>query len=122
MVEMHSALAVMGNHEFNAVAWATPDGEGGFLRSHTPKNRAQHHAFLKQAGEGSDAHTEAVAWFKTLLFSSNSAASEWSTPAGTRSRRGPLRAALTARRGLLHAVCMRSMIAAARPFTPRKCC
>jgi hypothetical protein len=66
MVETRSAAAVMGNHEFNAIAWATPDREGGFLRSHTAKNRAQHRAFLEQAGEGSDAHTEAVAWFKTL--------------------------------------------------------
>jgi hypothetical protein len=66
MVEAGSATAVMGNHEFNAVAWATPDSEGGFLRSHTTKNRAQHRAFLEQTGEGSDGHTEAVAWFKTL--------------------------------------------------------
>ena len=27
MVENGQALAVMGNHEFNAVAWATPDPE-----------------------------------------------------------------------------------------------
>ena len=32
MVEADSAAAVMGNHEFNAIAWATPDSEGGFLR------------------------------------------------------------------------------------------
>jgi hypothetical protein len=31
-VEADSAAAVMGNHEFNAIAWATPDSEGGFLR------------------------------------------------------------------------------------------
>jgi hypothetical protein len=66
MVEAGSATAVMGNHEFNVVAWATPDREGGFLRSHTTKNRAQHRAFLEQTGEGSATHTEAVAWFKTL--------------------------------------------------------
>src|SRR5690606_30581259 len=39
MVEQGHALAVMGNHEFNAVAWATPDPEqpGAFLRPHTDK-------------------------------------------------------------------------------------
>jgi len=37
MVESGHALAVMGNHEFNAVAWATPrDGQTGkFLRTHS---------------------------------------------------------------------------------------
>lgn len=31
MVEAGSALAVMGNHEFNAIAFFTADGEGGHL-------------------------------------------------------------------------------------------
>jgi hypothetical protein len=66
MVEADSAAAVMGNHEFNAIAWATPDSEGGFLRPHTSKNRAQHRVFLEQAGEGSEAYADAIAWFKTL--------------------------------------------------------
>ena len=47
MVEAGSALAVMGNHEFNAIAYHTPDPEGdGFLRPHSEKNRKQHRAFL----------------------------------------------------------------------------
>jgi hypothetical protein len=66
MVEKGAARAVMGNHEFNAIAYATPDGEGGYLRPHTPKNRAQHSAFLDQIGEGTGEHADAVAWFKTL--------------------------------------------------------
>jgi hypothetical protein len=66
MVEAGSACAVMGNHEFNAIAWAIPDGNGGFLRPRTPKNHAQHRAFLEQTGAGSEAHAEAVAWFRTL--------------------------------------------------------
>jgi len=66
MVEAGSAQAVMGNHEFNAIAWAAKGGESGFLRPHTAKNRAQHRAFLEQVGEGSKAHAEAVAWFRTL--------------------------------------------------------
>jgi len=66
MVEAGAARAVMGNHEFNAIGYATPDGEGGLLRPHTEKNDAQHRTFLDQIGESSDAHVEAVAWFATL--------------------------------------------------------
>ena len=32
-----TALAVPGNHEFNAIVCATPDGNGDFLRKHTPR-------------------------------------------------------------------------------------
>jgi hypothetical protein len=47
MVETGAAQAVMGNHEFNAIAWHAPDGvSGGYLRKHTDKNRAQHRAFF----------------------------------------------------------------------------
>ncbi|SHK65107.1 Calcineurin-like phosphoesterase [Marinobacter antarcticus] len=68
MVESDNALAVMGNHEFNAVAWATPDPKnpGDYLRSHTDKNQDQHQAFLDQVSEGSDLHQSMVEWFKTL--------------------------------------------------------
>ncbi|WP_018403509.1 metallophosphoesterase [Marinobacter gelidimuriae] len=68
MVKNKKALAVMGNHEFNAVAWATPDPKypGEFLRSHDDKNQDQHQAFLDQVGEGSDLHKSMIRWFKTL--------------------------------------------------------
>jgi predicted MPP superfamily phosphohydrolase len=66
MCEAGAALAVMGNHEFNALGWAEPDGSGGFLRPHTEKNRDQHERFLDQIGEGSGAHGEALKWFRTL--------------------------------------------------------
>ncbi|MBU4613070.1 metallophosphoesterase [Achromobacter sp. GG226] len=68
MVEAGHALTVMGNHEFNAVTWASPDPErpGSFLRPHSDKNRRQHQAFLDQVGEGSAAHREMIEWFKTL--------------------------------------------------------
>jgi len=61
-----SALVVMGNHEFNAVCWATPSAGGGHLRSHTDKNHNQHREFLNQIGDGSASHHEAIAWFRTL--------------------------------------------------------
>lgn len=68
MVENGHALTVMGNHEFNAVAWATKDTEhpNEYLRQHSPKNLNQHKAFLTEIGADSPAHQEAIAWFKTL--------------------------------------------------------
>src|SRR5580658_2750257 len=50
MVDGESALAVMGNHEFNAMAYHTPDGEGDFLRKHTPEKIEQHRATMEQLG------------------------------------------------------------------------
>src|SRR5712672_1371587 len=38
MCEAGSASAVLGNHEFNAIGWAAQSEDGGFLRSHSPKN------------------------------------------------------------------------------------
>lgn len=67
MVESGHALAVMGNHEFNAVLYATPDAEeGGFLRRHDEKNREQHAAFLDAVGEGSVLHRELIDWLRSL--------------------------------------------------------
>jgi len=68
MIDRGAALAVMGNHEFNAVAFKTPHPEepGERLRPHTEKNRNQHAAFLDQVDEDSTLHDEMIAWFKTL--------------------------------------------------------
>jgi hypothetical protein len=66
MCQAGTALAVMGNHEFNALGWTEPDGNGDFLRAHTQQNREQHQEFLRQIGEGSPAHREALEWFRTL--------------------------------------------------------
>jgi hypothetical protein len=56
----------MGNHEFNAIAYAAdhPDGSGRTLREHSPKNRAQHEAFLCQLSEAQQNHY--LAWFRSL--------------------------------------------------------
>lgn len=68
MVETGSAKVVMGNHEFNAIAWATPDPEqdGEYLRPHSQKNRNQHERFLHEISEDSGKHRDYIAWFKTL--------------------------------------------------------
>ena len=66
MHETGSAKAVLGNHEFNAIAWSMPNGEGGFLREHSNKNANQHMEFLKQLGEGSREYRDAIDWFRQL--------------------------------------------------------
>ena len=74
MVEADDARCIMGNHEFNAIAYVVPDprGNGEFYRPNrggsrkAVKNRAQHAEFLAQAGEGSRAHRAWVDWFRTL--------------------------------------------------------
>ena len=73
MVDAGTALAVMGNHELNAIAWHTPDPEDprDFLRPHFdpvwgPKNRNQHAAFLAEVEDKPALHAEIVDWFLTL--------------------------------------------------------
>lgn len=72
MVDGGSALALMGNHEFNAIAWATADPEapGAHLRPRTgpigAKNRKQHAAFLAEVEDQPAKHASVIAWFKTL--------------------------------------------------------
>ena len=66
MVEAGTARTIMGSHEFNAIGWVTPDGQGGWCRRHSTKNRQQHGHFLAQVGEGSPAHHCWIEWFRTL--------------------------------------------------------
>lgn len=65
MIDAGSALAVQGNHEFNAVGFANRDAQG-YLRPRGSKNLHQHRAFLDAVGLDSDAHQEWTDWFKTL--------------------------------------------------------
>lgn len=66
MVEGGAALAVMGNHEFNAIAFHTPDGRGGHLRPRTAKNIRQHEAFLHEFQDDPLGWDTAISWFRTL--------------------------------------------------------
>ncbi len=73
MVDAGSAVALMGNHEFNAICWWTEDPHhpGDYLRSrHSAQwgegNRKQHEAFLVEFEAYPDFHREAVEWFLTL--------------------------------------------------------
>jgi hypothetical protein len=66
MADVGSALVIMGNHEFNAIAYATPDPKDlkRFLRDHSPKNNSQHEAFLCQLTES--LRHQYLSWFRTL--------------------------------------------------------
>jgi len=67
MIESGVAKAVMGNHEYNAITYATPDeGRGGYLRAHSEKNRGQHKAFLDAYTDHPTAYADVIEWFKTL--------------------------------------------------------
>jgi len=66
MVEANDALAVMGNHEYNAIAFHTPipNQPNSWFRAHSDKNLKQHQATLNQLSPvqlGS-----MIEWFKTL--------------------------------------------------------
>ncbi len=66
MVESGAALAVMGNHEFNAIAYhSKSDKTGDPLRSHSKNHTKQHQAFLDEYSEQQDID-EVINWFKTL--------------------------------------------------------
>ena len=67
MVQAKNALAIMGNHEFNAIGFSTQASSGeGFLRPHTEQNRRQHRAFLDEFPAGSSEYHDVIDWFKTL--------------------------------------------------------
>lgn len=66
MVEAGSAQIVMGNHEFNALAYHTewPVGSGQYLRSRSPKHTGQHQEFLDQLD--ADQQRYYLDWFATF--------------------------------------------------------
>ena len=66
MVGAGDALAIMGNHEHNAVCYHTPDGKGGWLREHSPNKNRQASATLK-AFDGREAEwRDWMEWMKNL--------------------------------------------------------
>jgi hypothetical protein len=66
MVDAGSAQIVMGNHEFNAICYATeyPAGSDQYLRKHSDKNHNQHRAFLEQLTD--EQRSRYIEWFKTM--------------------------------------------------------
>jgi hypothetical protein len=66
MVAGDAALAVMGNHEYNAICYHTPDGKGGYLRKHSDKNTKQHQAFLDEYSDDPKGLQTVLNWFREL--------------------------------------------------------
>jgi len=66
MIDSGAALAVMGNHELNALAFHTPDPNtsGEHLRPHNEKNSNQHAETMRQVPAGELASY--LGWFRTL--------------------------------------------------------
>jgi len=66
LVDKGLAYCIMGNHEFNAIGWATVDSHGQPLRKHSEQNRKQHEVFLAQVGNDIEQYQYWIDWFKRL--------------------------------------------------------
>lgn len=71
MVENGSAIALMGNHEYNAICYHTQNENGEYLRERSEKNKMQHSQTLNQLSDKIELE-QTINWFKTLpLFYEN---------------------------------------------------
>ena len=67
MIDAGEALSVMGNHEFNAIAYATQlTGSNAYLRPHSEENKSSHQVFLDAYADDHQAYHDVIAWFKSL--------------------------------------------------------
>jgi len=66
MVDGDHAIALLGNHEYNALCFHFQETEGGHLRKHLIKNIIQHYETLKQFQNKQEEYEEYLEWFKTL--------------------------------------------------------
>lgn len=66
MVASENAIALMGNHEYNALCFHFQQTEGGHLRKHLIKNIIQHYETLKQFQNRQREYEDYLDWFKTL--------------------------------------------------------
>ena len=67
MCDAGHALAVMGNHEYNAICFHTPHTEkGGFFRDHSLKEIEQHIETLRQFKHHESEWPMFLEWFKSL--------------------------------------------------------
>lgn len=66
LVEDKGAVAVMGNHELNAILFHRLGVDGVPLRQHSDRNRAQHRSFVEAFGIASNEALAWTDWFLTL--------------------------------------------------------
>jgi hypothetical protein len=66
MVEAGDALAIMGNHEYNAVLYHTPDGQGGWLRPRRLDRDSGLRVTLDQFAGRDEEWAEWLEWMRRL--------------------------------------------------------
>jgi hypothetical protein len=66
MVDCGNAIALMGNHEYNALCFHFKATGGDHLRKHSIKNIIQHYETLKQFQNRQTEYENYLEWFKTL--------------------------------------------------------
>lgn len=67
MCSSGAALAVMGNHEFNAISYFMKNSDGcGYLREHSKRNYNSHKALLDAYKGDHVGYAEAIKWMKNL--------------------------------------------------------
>lgn len=66
MVEGGNAIALMGNHEYNALCFHQKETSGGHVRPHYIKNVIQHFKTLEQFQNRQKEYDDYIEWFKTL--------------------------------------------------------
>ncbi len=66
MEQSKQAIAIMGNHEYNALAYAHVLPGGDFLRPHNEKNNKQHAATLRQFDAYPGEWQQWLRWFYSL--------------------------------------------------------
>ncbi len=72
MVDNNQAIALMGNHEYNAICYNTKSTKGEYLRPHNKKNFNQHAVTMAAFMQDAALYKMYIEWFKTLpLFFEN---------------------------------------------------
>jgi len=66
MVEQEQAIALMGNHEYNALCFHAEKTSGGHLRPHLIKNIRQHFETIDQFKGRQQEYETYIEWFMTL--------------------------------------------------------
>ena len=66
MAESGDAIALMGNHEYNAIAWHTRRPDGQWFRPHEPSRMRQHVTTMQQLSD--EQLVDTIDWFRTLPF------------------------------------------------------
>lgn len=66
MADNQAAIALMGNHEFNAILYNTIGTDGNYLREDSDRNVSQHSKTVEQFRGDVAAYNSYIKWFKSL--------------------------------------------------------